>query len=498
MSVLWHRAAIAAADATPTKDATAYELIEQGRQALAADKFADASTLLQRAMAHPDFRSADPKLQYWAFVLASHAAEGTQDNLTAYEYLVIATSAPAAIADDWLRRARTGLILEKWQDAALSLITVARKWPKTLSGDAFNYRMISMATHALGRDPGMRAQRTELLDVLFTAGYQAEYEFEPSHLWVILATDAVERRDYSRAREISRRITAHATWISMRIDKRFDVLVKLEPRLFDIRAAALREAKQLKQAVHVNPNRLGPLVWYGEVLLALGRFDELIALAERAITRVEGAPQDSPPYEDQDRQLNWVYNLKSTALTALGRWEEAAEVLVEWRRSGRNHEDTVSQAINLGVLYNEMGRPDDALQAVHGIDWSGDISPYGRVQLQYVRFQAYLQKGNEAETRDILTWMRDHQDDAIATVQATLLEVGDVEGAAELFKKRLRDADERADALSEVQQYAQASRTARREQLNALGEVLLARADVVAAIAEVGRREKLPVYSARY
>jgi hypothetical protein len=158
----------------------------------------------------------------------------------------------------------------------------------------------------------------------------------------------------------------------------------------------------------------------------------------------------------------------------------------------------VSQAINLGVLYNEMGRPDDALQAVHGIDWSGDISPYGRVQLQYVRFQAYLQKGNEAETRDILTWMRDHQDDAIATVQATLLEVGDVEGAAELFKKRLRDADERADALSEVQQYAQASRTARREQLNALGEVLLARADVVAAIVEVGRREKLPVYSARY
>src|SRR5688572_25493835 len=81
--------------ATPAANEV-YDLVEQGRQALVADQHAEASKLFEQAMRRQEFANADPKLQYFAFLLAAFAAEGTKDNLTAHEYLVIATSHPAA------------------------------------------------------------------------------------------------------------------------------------------------------------------------------------------------------------------------------------------------------------------------------------------------------------------------------------------------------------------------------------------------------------------
>jgi tetratricopeptide (TPR) repeat protein len=475
-----------------------YELVEQGRQALIAEKYSEASKLFEQAIKRPEFADADSKLQYFAFLLGSFAAEGIDDNLTAHEYLVVATRHPDADGETWLRRARTAVLLEKWTDAAESLTNVTKEFPQTLTGDRFQSWLINKAVRELGLNPRLRAQRTGLLDALYEAGYKTQYGTEPSHLWLLMATDAVERNDIGRAREVSRRITDSSVLIAMRIDKRFDALIKEDPKLFDVRAAAEREARQLKTVVKQRPKSLGAQVQYGYALFTLGQFDEMLALANRAIARVEKAPADSPPYEDLDDSLNWIYNHKSLALTALGRWDEAVQVLADWERSDRNKEDKVSQAINLGFLYNELGRPDEALKVVNALDWSRGMSEYGRTQCQYVRFQAFHQQGKEAEVRDIVTWMREHQKDSLETAQATLLEAGDNDGAAALMITRLRDADDRAAALAEIQDYARTQRTERRKKLDALYESMLARADVAAAIAEVGRRAKFPVYVIQY
>jgi hypothetical protein len=79
-----------------------------------------------------------------------------------------------------------------------------------------------------------------------------------------------------------------------------------------------------------------------------------------------------------------------------------------------------------------------------------------------------------------------------------MLESGDVDGAVALLISRLRDTDERASALAEIQQYAQTPRTDRQKVLDAQREVLLTRSDVAAAIADVGRREKFPIHSIEY
>ncbi len=184
-------------------------------------------------------------------------------------------------------------------------------------------------------------------------------------------------------------------------------------------------------------------------------------------------------------------------MRALGKWDEAAAVLAAWEVSPRNDSDKVSQAINLGFFYNELARPDDALKAVNGIN-DKDVSDYGRVQFQFVRFQAYQQLGRHDEAKQAAAWLLEHKDDDQETAQGTLLESGDVDGAAALLISRLKDPDERSGVLAEIQTYAQTPRTERQKKLDAQREALLTRPDVVATIGEYGRREQQPIYSLEY
>jgi len=484
--------------AQPAPTADVYELLESGRQALAAEKYPEASQLLEQALAKPEFTQLEPGHQYLGFLFAAFAADGREDHLGAHEFLMAATQFPDADGDTWLRRAQLAALIDNWSDAALALIAVARKWPKTLAQGDHQVPLVMGAVRELGKAAGSRTQRLELLNALFDSGYTMEYDNEPSYLWLDLAADALDRKDIKRARTIARRISSSSVLVAMRIDKRFDALAAENPKLFDVRAAAERDAKHMRKVMGDNPKALDAVVGYGYALYTLGRFDELLALADGVIAKVEKASADSPPYEDLDDQLNWIYNHRASALRAQNKLEEAAAVLASWERSEHNRDDKVSQAINLGFFYNEMGKPEAALKAVDGLDWTRGMSAYGRTQFQFVRFQAYRQLGRTNEMQDVVTWMREHQDDAKETAQSTLLESGDVEGAAALLISRLRDADERAAALAEIQIYEQTFRTERQNELDALQEKLLARADVVTAVAQYGRREKFPIYSLEY
>jgi hypothetical protein len=126
------------------------------------------------------------------------------------------------------------------------------------------------------------------------------------------------------------------------------------------------------------------------------------------------------------------------------------------------------------------------------------MSEYGRTQFQFVRFQAYQQLGKQSEAQEIVGWFRQHKADSQETAQSTFLESGDVDGAATLLVSRLGDAEERATALAEIQNYAQTPRTERQKKIAALNESMLSRPDVAAAIAQYGRREKFSIYSLEY
>ena len=141
-----------------------------------------------------------------------------------------------------------------------------------------------------------------------------------------------------------------------------------------------------------------------------------------------------------------------------------------------------------------VGPAQKALDALADIDWARALSPYGRMQLQHVRYRAYLQLGNHTEADNVLAYLREHHDDAADTWLQVLLDSGDEDGAAAQLMSELRDSSKRSTALALVQDYELPPALPRIQESRDRWKALLARADVTAAITEVGRREKQPVF----
>jgi tetratricopeptide (TPR) repeat protein len=313
-----------------------------------------------------------------------------------------------------------------------------------------------------------------------------------------LVEDALAHDDLGRARTVAARMTGTDSLIAMRIDHRFDALVAADPKLFDVRAAAEREVKRLRAAVAKNPKALGALTQLLYAQYATGEFDAVLARSNDAISRAARGTEKNPAYDDLADQLNWIYNQKSLALRALGRWDDSLAAMRSGSAAGEKGSANVSQTINLGYFLVEMGRPKDALAETDRVDWNRGVSPYGRMQLQYVRCAAYLQLGQKDEVDKVLAWFREHEIDSKQTAQAAYMESGDQAGAAALLIARLRDPDDRALAMLEVQDYRELPQSEQDRKTRILRDQLLARPDVVAAIDAVGRREKQPVYTLEF
>jgi hypothetical protein len=473
-----------------------YEVIERGRQALLADKFQESASAIEEALTMPEFLALEHSSQFQVFLLAAFADRGREDYLGAHEYMVLATGYPDASAEHWLMRAQFASWIDAWADAALAITTIAKRWPEFIP--EADDRLISRIAFRVNADGRHKVEKIELLKALFEANFVFEGGGQPDALWRDLILDALEHQDLKRARAIAGRVQGPMTLLQMRADRRFDALVKAEKRAFDIRRAVQRECKRLKKTVAANPRSLLVRVQYGYALLAAGRFTELLAFTEDIIARVSTARPDEAPFDDIDDQLNWIYEHKAASLRALGRWDEALAVMETARLQPEEGSGNVSQAINLGWGYVDYGKAEKALAALEGIDWARSLSPYGRMQLQHVRYRAYLQLADTQQADTVLAYLREHRADAEDTWQLAALDAGDFDGAAELLIARLRDPDQRYEALRGVQEYLPLPLLPKQAEERARWEKLVSRADVAAAINEVGRREKAPIYEVPY
>ena len=98
-------------------------------------------------------------------------------------------------------------------------------------------QLIGRIAFRANEDGKHKAEKIELLKALFAAKFVLEGGSQPDGLWHDLVVDALERNDLRRAREISKRIQGASTLLHMRADRRFDALVKAEPRTFNLSAA---------------------------------------------------------------------------------------------------------------------------------------------------------------------------------------------------------------------------------------------------------------------
>lgn len=481
-----------AADAVPEEVATTVAMVERGRQAMVAGDPKAATQAFDEAFAQPVFQYLSDEFQMTTFTLASLAARETGDYLSALELMTMATRYLDADADHWVLRAIMASAVESWPDAGLAIGTLAKRWPKSLR-DLDDW-IVSRTIDRMGRDSSMRVERIEVIGALFDARYRFEWDLEPTGMWRDLALDALERQDMKRARAILARIDDPGTLIRMRIDKRFDALVQAEPRSFDIAAALIAQGRRLGRVASRNPDRLAPTVDYLYALLAAGQFEEVISVADVAISRNARSTKAQPVFPDAEDRFNWVLDNRSRALRGLGRWEEALQAQEQAARENQDSADLVGQAINLGLAYVVHDRSGDALAAIDRIDWSRGLSAYGRMQLQRVRFLAYLQQGKREEAERVYTYLSQHRADAPDTWQEAMLEWGDLDGAAAHYIARLRDPEQRSAALFAAQHFLPVPLLPREAERRDRWNALLSRTDVTAAIEQVGRRESHPYH----
>jgi len=476
----------------PPDTSAVYDALERGRLALVAKKYEDASKAVDQALKKPEFAALPKSDQFRAFLFATFAADGREDYLGAHEFASIATGFPDADGDTWTMRTRYAYWVDNYADAGTSLTTIARKWPKSLA--EFSGETIMHIVYGLRDDRKLGVERLELTKALFDAGFTTEWGMQPSGLWRELVLDALEHKDAPRAAQVLKRVTHSDTLIAMRTDRRFDALVQAEPKSFDVAAAAQADCKRWLKVVDANPGKLGPIVQYMYALLKVGDYQQVVTLSERALAKQARGTRDKPAFEDEEDQLNWVHDLKSQGLRGLGRWDDALAVQQKARDLRETSSDKVSQAINLGYTYTMRNEPAEALKSLEGVDWAKSLSGYGRMQFQQVRLRAYLEQGNRAEAEKVYAYMRENKSDAPDTWQDAMMDWGDLDGAAAQYITRLRDPEERAQALYSAQTFLAQPRMPRELEERAQWEKLLARTDVAAAIAEVGRRENQPIY----
>jgi tetratricopeptide (TPR) repeat protein len=480
--------------ATPATKAEAIDTLERGRQALLADDYVAAGQSADAVMRMRNFQALDAGLQFRTFLFASFAASGRDDNLSAHEWMTAATQYDEAGAAEWLQRARYATYVDDLADAALALGTTAQRWPAALVADPDDRELVGQIIFDLRRDPVRRADYLQLGNALFAAKFTREFDTQPDGLWSDLILDALEHQDMGRARELAARVENTDTLLAMRIDKRFDQVVQSEPKRYDLGAALKRNAARLETLASRQPRRLAAFVELASALADQGRYADILARCDAILRKVAQASARSPAYDDLDRSLNWVYDHKARALSALGRWDESIRAMEEGSRVVEHGSNNVSQAINLAYQLTDAGQPQKALDVLAPVDWTHDLSPYGRMQLQYVRYVASLQLGNRDEAEKVLAYLREHHEDAADTWNSAMLESGDEDGAAAALIAQLRDPQMRGDALKSVQQYPPRILSARARDFRERWTKLVARADVLAVVNDVGRIEKVPIY----
>jgi hypothetical protein len=476
----------AQAPAAGTADLEAYETALEEVIRLEKEKeHEDAREIVLRQLRRDDFDALPGDMQYkWLHLagLLDIEARAFED---AHAEFKRTSQMPMATEDDWGYRFVSAQMSGDRADAMLALTTAARRWPAKVR--AFNPRLINRLVSPRGDGSKDDDARFQLLDALYAAEWKLDYGFEPSQAWADFARLLLERGDLERAVAVSSRITSPRALLALRVDKRFDAVVRAAPQRFDVDAAAAREIGVLERLSADSPRQLALKYELIFACMDAAQFERALRLADAVLA--DASPEKA--YDDYEDQINWILDARANTLRSLGKWREARRYLEQAAAHLEDGHPNVSNTINLAMLHAEFGRSREALSTLGAMAFETEgVSPYGGMQIHHVMLLAAVASHDATGVKDALEFMRENQSSTYSTFQRALLSANELDEAAALMIRRLQDPALRSAALSEMQSYrngalSPADRTAQQR-----WEQLKARSDVRAAVAEVGRVEK--------
>lgn len=443
---------------------------------------AGAYAALKQLIARTDFAELSSTQQHHALHLAGLCANELGDYVQALAYLTASTAMPEATGGEWHARVSAAYRLGNTDELALGFTTIARRWPESLP-QLRDLAILSVIRQL--RDQGKDDAWQELVSALFNTGWKVSGA-EPSWLWAAYAERLVEQGNFDRAAAVSLLVDKPHDLIAMRVDLRFAHIVKKNAEHFDIDRAVAAEMTRLEAAVQKAPDSLETLTDLTYALLASRRYDKALELCDQALARAVPPLGQSQPYTDANEFLIWIMDNRARALRGLGRHDEAVAQLERATRRPESGHINVSNAINLGNLYCQLDRADDALRAIEDVR---ETSPFGRMQFELVRQCAALIKGDTKTAASAFDYLREHRSDAEGGYQEALIAAQQLDEAATLLIERLNAGRERGRALLEVQRWVSPPGTPRSREMRRRWDQVLQRPDVQSAIRKVGRIE---------
>jgi tetratricopeptide (TPR) repeat protein len=427
----------------------------------------------------------DLRRQHATFNCLAILALRANDRPRAREYSVRSTSLAGAAATDWLVRFGIAHDTQDGHDVVLSLLTIARQWPASLT--SVDARVIYSAATWTDGTPELASAHYDLMRALFDSKWQQKYVGEPSSLWFQLVQLHLERGERDAALAVAARVTSPEALVRMRADKRFDALRAANPQRFDVQAAVEAELKLTREQVARSPDVLEPVMVLAQQLILAHRYAEALQLLDAALKRAASLTAETKPYVDGGRYFPWLLDNRARALVGLGRFDEAVRQRVEASRLQEQGQDNVSQMINLGWLYVELRRPTEALEALRKV---GTPSNHGRAEIEGVRLRAALQLHDQSAAQEALEYLRAHGKEDVDSFQSALLAAGAMDEAADLMVQRLSKVESRTGALWALQDFAGGTDTPTSAEQRARWQQLRSTARVVAALESVGRVER--------
>lgn len=448
------------------------------------EEYAGALRSFEAVIADPLFATLDASDQRRTLSAAAKAANLTSKQTRARDLYRRATTGYTMDPDDVYRLSMVEYELQHYRPSMAAYLELVERWPELLDEhDAPHFYRLYRSIKE-NPDDGLR-----LLQAMFDAKWD-DPKNNSSWVWFELARMRVARGEHDLARQIIKRITAPSEIVRMRADKRFDPIVDRDAHTFDVNAAALRAVDTMQRKAEAKPQDLDVQVQYTYALLSAGMNDAVVAHTGRLLDAIAVAKTDEPPLRNVQSQV-WLMNNRAVAMRRLGRIDDA---LADMQRASTLTEDgqtNVSQALNLGTLYCELARPDDALAA---IDTLGQMSPYGERVESLVRLRAALLKGERRNADKILNAIRRGRDDSPTLLLDALMHAGRVEEAAGIATDMLASTDARTDILDWLQQYRTSDPLPGGREYRSNIDALRERDDIGAAVDKVGRIERHDIY----
>ena len=471
--------------ADPTRAAYRERVITARRVAVelghTPGQWAAAELVLKAALADPMYTQLTAVEQSRVHSGAGWAAIRTGNYVRARDQLLRATQLDSEASVDWLWLARLDDELGDYDSAAMAIVGFLRKWQLEDDQTLFVTQVVRKA------DPAS-VSRLVLLQALFDSNWQPK-PLGASDLWYELALSQVRNNQADKAAATIARIISPDMLVRLRSDQRFDALIDREALPFDVEEAAQAQLQTLREQSSTPPTVSQVSVDLTRALLSVGDNKAALALADRLLATPAGP--DASPADAEQRA--WIANHRATALSRLGRTDEALAQLESAAAIGNNGSINVNQTLNLSHYYCALGRGEQARAAAAKV--STNLNGYGKAVQKLAEHCAALLTGDNATATAAFAYLSQHQKDGPFPYLLALIRSNQMDEAARTVIRRLESEDDRGQMLYDLQDFRKSKPLPGNVVLETRWQALIKRRDVVEAVHRVGRTQPYDIFA---